>query len=243
MTGAVFSPNGRFLATRSLDGTARTWRTTLGKDVPELRGGGGHVYSAEPHPDGVRVLTAGEADGTAWLWDRRTERQLEPLYGHQGIIFWATLGAQRRRGAHRQPRQDGQGVGHQDARHGPGDGPPRGPPGPAVPGRPARRRKAGDHRQRGRHGAPVAGGGRPRPGRPRRAQPGRHRRRVRPRRGARRHLQRRRHGARCGAWTATGRRRWPSCADTPARCAAPPSARTGATSSRPTTTAPPASGS
>ena len=39
------------------------------------------------------MLTAGEADGTAWLWDRRTEKQVEPLYGHQGIIFSATLGA------------------------------------------------------------------------------------------------------------------------------------------------------
>ena len=72
---------------------------------------GGHVYSAELHPDGVRVLTAGEADGTAWLCDRRTERQLEPLDGHQDIIFSATLGANGDVGASPPATTDGQGCG------------------------------------------------------------------------------------------------------------------------------------
>ncbi len=62
------SPDGRRLATASMDNTARIWTIGESKAV-ELRGHSGDVVSVAFSPDGRFVLTVSRQDGTARVWD------------------------------------------------------------------------------------------------------------------------------------------------------------------------------
>jgi WD40 repeat protein len=69
ITGLAVSPDGRFLATTGDDGAARVWSTADRTEIATLLGHGGAVYAAAFAPDGARLATVGEADGTVRLWD------------------------------------------------------------------------------------------------------------------------------------------------------------------------------
>ncbi|MBE9225241.1 AAA-like domain-containing protein [Phormidium sp. LEGE 05292] len=79
-----FSPDGKYIATAGEDGTARIW-TLSGKELRQLKGHKGEVWSVSFSRDSKRVLTAGE-DGTARIWDL-SGKQLIELKGHQGSIW------------------------------------------------------------------------------------------------------------------------------------------------------------
>jgi WD40 repeat protein/transcriptional regulator with XRE-family HTH domain len=63
----TYSPNGKLIATASLDNTARLWDATTGKELLRLQhsAGVGHVAFT---PDGSRLAT-GTGDGLVRLWD------------------------------------------------------------------------------------------------------------------------------------------------------------------------------
>src|SRR5437773_431475 len=64
----VLSPNGKWLATLSLEGTVRIWNADTGKlALPELR----HSAAAVQMAFGAesRSLLVGCMDGAAYLWD------------------------------------------------------------------------------------------------------------------------------------------------------------------------------
>ncbi|CNF03717.1 WD40 repeat-containing protein [Mycobacterium tuberculosis] len=73
---AVFSPDGRILATSTTDGTVRLWDVAARRQIGEPLSGYELVFS----PDGSTLATS--ADGTVRFWDVHTRRQIgAPLTG------------------------------------------------------------------------------------------------------------------------------------------------------------------
>ncbi|TDN61159.1 WD40 repeat protein [Paraburkholderia sp. BL10I2N1] len=87
---AVFSPDGKRVATASWDRTARVWDAATGKQIALLSGHQGWVYSATFSPGGQHVVTASR-DRTARVWDAATGKQIVQLSGHQDLVYSAAF--------------------------------------------------------------------------------------------------------------------------------------------------------
>jgi WD40 repeat protein len=93
LRSATFSPDekqvvtgagtGTFLSHIPPDYTARIWDATTGKELKQLTGHKGFVYSATFNPDASRILTTGD-DSIAILWDAKTGK---PLFQFANIEF------------------------------------------------------------------------------------------------------------------------------------------------------------
>jgi WD40 repeat protein len=86
LTCVAVSPDGKRLATASMDGTARVWDLASGRGTCTLLGHTAAVRSIAATPDGRRIVT-GSFDKTAKVWDAASGRQLLNLMGHTDGVW------------------------------------------------------------------------------------------------------------------------------------------------------------
>jgi WD40 repeat protein len=80
--GLRFSPDGKRLASASLDQTGRLWDGETGQPIAVLRGHTGPVNDVTFSPDGTRLVTASD-DHTLRLWDAGSGDLITVLRGHR----------------------------------------------------------------------------------------------------------------------------------------------------------------
>jgi tricorn protease-like protein len=79
----VFAPDGRTLATGSVDATVRLWDVATGRTTAVLEPSAGYILAVAFSPDGSTLATSSD---TVRLWDVGTGRVVAVLHGHTGPV-------------------------------------------------------------------------------------------------------------------------------------------------------------
>ncbi|MCT7964076.1 hypothetical protein NG791_25695 [Laspinema sp. D1] len=82
----TFSPDGKTLASGSLDTTIKLWDVETGKEIQTLTGHDGAVYSIAFSPDG-KTLASVSLDNTIKLWDVKKGAEIQTFPGHEFGVY------------------------------------------------------------------------------------------------------------------------------------------------------------
>jgi WD40 repeat protein len=85
VVSVAYSPDGKTLATGSLDMTIKVWSVVTGNEQATLKGHTHLVYCVAYSPDG-KTLASASVDKTVKLWDVQTGKERATLKGHAGFV-------------------------------------------------------------------------------------------------------------------------------------------------------------
>jgi formylglycine-generating enzyme required for sulfatase activity/WD40 repeat protein/serine/threonine protein kinase len=81
----AFSPDGKRIASGSVDSTAKVWDVATGQEILNLEAPGSWVYSVAFSPDAKWIVSA-HGDGIVRVWDAETGQESKILKGHSAQV-------------------------------------------------------------------------------------------------------------------------------------------------------------
>jgi len=91
ITAVAVSPDGKLLATGSVDRRIRIWDVKSGEMLNIMKGHTDDLTCIDWYPDG-RHLVSGSMDSTLRIWDLKKGRSVNILQGHRDEILCVTVG-------------------------------------------------------------------------------------------------------------------------------------------------------